>query len=296
MHFNVKSDENVKINVNMSWAYLPSSGYVHTVPDRFLLRFKSYSGTVWTKINVLLRCRNCSEAFPVWTEVPSVTQFPTLSFDLKRSFTNTRFCCNFCSDKSVRTWLGPFQKPIDTERSIFNSEAEQYCSGAETASKAAFLVWTEALSGTLSATLRFTVTQFPTLSFDLKRSFTNTRFCCNFCSDKSVRTWLGPFQKPIDTERSIFNSEAEQYCSGAETASKAAFLVWTEALSGTLSATLRFTIRYSVNTTSVTAALIKVEMKLNYIFCKHFGTFWARHPTPTDCCYATRTYEIRFWF
>ena len=50
-----------------------------------------------------------------------------------------------------------------------------------------------------------------------------------------------------DTERSTFNSGAEQYCSGAETASKPAFLVWTEALSGTLSATLRFTIRYSVN-------------------------------------------------
>ena len=50
-----------------------------------------------------------------------------------------------------------------------------------------------------------------------------------------------------DTERSTFNSGAEQYCSGAETALKAAFLVWTEALSDTLSATLRFTIRYSVN-------------------------------------------------
>ena len=50
-----------------------------------------------------------------------------------------------------------------------------------------------------------------------------------------------------DTERSTFNSGAEQYCSRAETASKAAFLVRTEALSGTLSAMLRFTIRYSVN-------------------------------------------------
>ena len=50
-----------------------------------------------------------------------------------------------------------------------------------------------------------------------------------------------------DTERSTFNSGAEQYCSGAETASKAAVLLWTEALSGTLSETLRFTIRYSVN-------------------------------------------------
>ena len=50
-----------------------------------------------------------------------------------------------------------------------------------------------------------------------------------------------------DKERSTLNSGAEQYCSGAETASKAAFLVWTEALFGTLSATLWFTIRYSVN-------------------------------------------------
>ena len=50
-----------------------------------------------------------------------------------------------------------------------------------------------------------------------------------------------------DTECSTFNSGAEQYCSRAETASKAAFLVWTEALSGTLSEMLRFTIRYSVN-------------------------------------------------
>ena len=50
-----------------------------------------------------------------------------------------------------------------------------------------------------------------------------------------------------NTERSTFNSGVEQYCSGAENASKAAFLVWTEALSGTLSATLRFTTWYSVN-------------------------------------------------
>ena len=87
-------------------------GYVHTVPDRFLLRFKSCSGTVWTGINVLLWCRNCSEAFPVWTEALSVTQIATLPFDLKRLFSKTRFRCNFCSDKSVYTWFGPFQKPI----------------------------------------------------------------------------------------------------------------------------------------------------------------------------------------
>ena len=55
------------------------------------------------------------------------------------------------------------------------------------------------------------------------------------------------FKNLSDTECSTFNNGAKQYCSGAETASKAAFLVWTEALSGTLSATLRFTIRYSMN-------------------------------------------------
>ena len=55
------------------------------------------------------------------------------------------------------------------------------------------------------------------------------------------------FENLSHTERSTFSSGAEQYCSGAETALKAAFLVWTEALSGTFSATLRFTIRYSVN-------------------------------------------------
>ena len=67
---------------------------------------------MWIRINVLLWCRNCSEAFPVWTEALSVTQFATLPFDLKRLFFKTRFCCNFCSDKSVHTWFGPFQKPI----------------------------------------------------------------------------------------------------------------------------------------------------------------------------------------
>ena len=33
-----------------------------------------------------------------------------------------------------------FRNLSDTERSTFNSGAEQYCSGAETASQAAFLV------------------------------------------------------------------------------------------------------------------------------------------------------------
>ena len=95
-----------------TWFVNTALGYVHTIPDRFLLRFKSCSGTVWTWLNVLLWCRNCSEAFPVWTEALSGMQFATLPFDLKRSFTKTKFRCNFCSDKSVQTWFGPFQKPI----------------------------------------------------------------------------------------------------------------------------------------------------------------------------------------
>ena len=104
---------------------IPHTCCLNTVPDRFLLHFKSCSGTVWTRIYVLLQCRNCSEAFPVWTEALSVIQFATLPFDLKRSFTKTltRFRCNFCSDKSVQTWFRPFQKPI--QYGIF-SGTEQY--------------------------------------------------------------------------------------------------------------------------------------------------------------------------
>ena len=64
---------------------------------------------------------------------------------------------------------------------------------------------------------------------------------------KVFRLDSGRLKNLSDMERSTFSSGGEQYCSGAETASKAAVLVWTEALSGTLSATLRFTIRYSVN-------------------------------------------------
>ena len=73
-----------------------------------------------------------------------------------------------------------------------------------------------------------------------------------------------------DTERSTFNSGAEQYCSGAETASKAAFLVWTEALSGTLSATLRFTIRYSVNIALLWLSVYRVSQNICDIGCRKF--------------------------
>ena len=74
--------------------------------------FQKLLRTVWTRITVPLRSRNCSEAFPVWTQALSVIQFAMLPFDFKRSFTKRRLHYNFCSDKSVQTWFGPFQKPI----------------------------------------------------------------------------------------------------------------------------------------------------------------------------------------
>ena len=74
-------------------------------------------------INVLLWCRNCSEAFSVCAGALSVIQSTTLPFDLNRSFTKTRFRCNFCSDKSVQTWLGPFQKPIRYGTSHFQQRS-----------------------------------------------------------------------------------------------------------------------------------------------------------------------------
>ena len=132
-------------------------GYVHTVPDRFLLRFKSCSGTVWTRVNVLLRCRNCSEAFPVWTEALSVIQFATIPVDLKDHLPKRGSVTISAPIKVFRLDSERFKNLSDTERSTLNSGTEQYCSGAENASKAAFLVWTEALSGTLSGTLRFTI-------------------------------------------------------------------------------------------------------------------------------------------
>ena len=119
---------------------LPHSGYVHTVPDRFLLHCKSCSGTVWTRINVLLRCRNCSEAFPVWTKAK-----PYPSYNLQRClliwkdyFPKRGSVAISALIKVFTLDSDRFRNLSDTERFTFNSGAEQYCSGAETASKAAF--------------------------------------------------------------------------------------------------------------------------------------------------------------
>ena len=90
------------ISTVVAWVSLYKHLYIHT--------YKKLCRSA--KHLVLLWCRNCSKAFLVWTEALSVMQFATLLFDLKRSFTKRRFCCNFCSDKRVQTWFGPFQKPI----------------------------------------------------------------------------------------------------------------------------------------------------------------------------------------
>ena len=70
----------------------------------------------------------------------SVMQVATFLFNLKRSFTKTRFRCNSAPIKVFRLDSDRFQNVSDTERSTFNSGAEHFCSGAETASKAAFLL------------------------------------------------------------------------------------------------------------------------------------------------------------
>ena len=52
-----------------------------------------------------------------------------------------------------------------------------------------------------------------------------------------------------------FQKGAKQSCSGAEIVLKVAFLVWTEALSGTVSAMLHFTVQHSVNIDLVSSDL-----------------------------------------
>ena len=57
---------------------------------------------------------------------------PYLSYNLQRSLliwkyrlTNTRFCCMFCSHKSVQPWLTPFKNLSNMEHSTFYSGGEQ---------------------------------------------------------------------------------------------------------------------------------------------------------------------------
>ena len=132
-------------------------GYVHTIPDRFLIHFKSCSGTVWTRINVLLWCRNCSEAFPVWTQDLSIIKFERSLLIWKDHLLVWGSIAISAPIKVFKLDSDCFTNLSNTELSTFNSGTEQYCFGGEPASKAGFLVWTEVLSGTLSATLRFTI-------------------------------------------------------------------------------------------------------------------------------------------
>ena len=84
------------------------------------------------------------------------------------------------------------------------------------------------------------------------------------------------FKNLSDTERSTFHSGAEQYCSGAETASKAAFLVWTEAVT---SATLRFITRYSVNIASFSVgrtAILTRDLKTNKMLFEALAMFYCK--------------------
>ena len=95
-----------------------------------------------------------------------------------------------------------------------------------------------------------------------------------FAPIKVFRLDSDRFKNLSDTERSTFNSGAEQYCSGTETASKAAFLVWTEELSRTLSALLRFTIWYSVNIACVSRnTILYCHISVRQSFFKIFKWF-----------------------
>ena len=91
--------------------FLSVSGYVHTVPDRFLLPFKI------APIECEQKFMFCSGA-ELFRSVPSVNtdpirQFATFPFDFKRSFTSTRFRCNFSSDKVFRIKLDRFKNLSD---------------------------------------------------------------------------------------------------------------------------------------------------------------------------------------
>ena len=68
------------------------------------------------------------------------THIATLPFDLKRSLPKRGSVVISAPIKVFRVDSDRFKNLSDTERSTFNSGAEQYCSGAENALKAVFLV------------------------------------------------------------------------------------------------------------------------------------------------------------
>ena len=85
----------------------------------------------------MLGCRNCSETFPVGIEALSVTQSATSLFDLYE------VPLYFCSDKSVQSQTisktYPIQNVSLSKAELSSQRLSCSFSGAETASKAAFL-------------------------------------------------------------------------------------------------------------------------------------------------------------
>ena len=67
-------------------------------------------------------------------------QFATLHFDLKDNLPKRGSVPISAPIKVFRLDSDRLKNLFDTERSTLNSGAEQYCSGAETALKVAFLV------------------------------------------------------------------------------------------------------------------------------------------------------------
>ena len=93
--------------------------------------------------------------------------------------------------------------------------------------------------------------QKPYPSYNLQRSLLIRKDHLPIRGSVATSAPIKVFRLDSDGFENLSNTEcgAKQFCFGAETALKAAFLLLTEALYGTLSVTLRFTIWYSVKTT-----------------------------------------------
>ena len=138
-----------------------SLGYFHTVPDRFLLHFKSCSGTMWTGVRASLRCKNCTVRIVSFRSgshhnCPLKSQLLTFAWTIHHLPIRGSVAVS-APTKLFRLGLDCFKNLSDTGRSTFDNGAEQSCSGAKIVPQLAFPVWTEALSDTYFATLHFTI-------------------------------------------------------------------------------------------------------------------------------------------
>ena len=111
---------------------------------------------MWTGI---LKCSIELQKF--FRSDPSVNRSPlryaicTLPFNLKRLFTKTMFRCIFCSDKSVQTWFGPFQKPIRYGTFHFQQRSGAVLFRSRNSFESSIPIENRSPIRTLSATLRF---------------------------------------------------------------------------------------------------------------------------------------------